>query len=231
MIRDENERNRVAAVLGEIVDRIARTQCARRTQEPAITSKIGQALEDARLAIGRAAVRPRSPIDVRIMVQDIPDRGKGSLEKKSGVDLYVNISVQGEGRTRSKGILIQAKKGEKRENLVDQCKKMRERSDASYTWIYTPEGCLVINAADILDEPALSPSKLPRRTPTEVFDKILECSEGDERIGIDDGEGEEAGLERVMQELEAPAGIDFIIREDGLPRRWRPSRRSFIRRI
>lgn len=203
MIEDASERRRIALVLGAIVDELAAKHAKRVTQEPALTARIGQALETTLAGLN-------ANHDIQIITQDVPDRGPGSMEKASGIDLYVNITVR-KPRPISKGILVQAKNGRARQGVDGQCRKMLKRSGSSYGWFYGPDGTLVLDAAEILANPDTLLRKLTRRTPTEVFEEILKCAEGDPRIGIPIDVDQEAGLAEIMKSLKTLHGLSFIL--------------------
>lgn len=217
MIDDKEERERIARILGGVVDRIAIRHAGRKTQEPQVTPRIGQALEDAQLAtketLSDGALRgdPLPGYDIRITTQDIPDRGPGALEKPSGSDLYVNVSVRTGERYASKAFLVQAKKGEGDERLAEQCRKMLARSDSAYAWIFGKAGCSVIDAQTIDTHPDSDLGELSHRGAAAVFEAILECSEGDVALGLPDVEDEDAALDDVLDRLRASTGVSFVL--------------------
>ena len=219
MIDDERERRRLAQLLGAIVDRIAARHAGRKTQESQITAKIGHALEDAQTAVKEALDAEMAeglslpPYDIRITAQDIPERGPGALEKPTGIDLYVNVTVRNDRSRKSKAFVIQAKKGERADDLKGQCRKMLDRSDSAYAWVYGPEGCSVIDAKAVAESRGGRAIRdLPRRTATDVFDAVLACSEGDVTLGLpDDEDGESAALEQVLERLRAARGVSFVM--------------------
>lgn len=208
MIEDASERRRIAIVLGAIVDELAAKHVKRVTQEPALTARIGQALETILAELNGQLTLANH--DIEIITQDVPDRGPGSMEKASGIDLYVNITVR-KPRPISKGILVQAKNGRARQGVDGQCRKMLKRSGSSYGWFYGPDGTLVLDAAEILANPDTLLRKLARRTPAEVFEEILKCAEGDPRIGIPVDVDQEAGLADIMKSLKTLHGLGFTL--------------------
>jgi hypothetical protein len=217
MIDDKDERRRLAKILGEIVDSLCAKHASRKTTEPQLTSKIGQRLEDAEIAVKEAlenaALGPeRLPrYDIRITVQDIPDRGPGALEKPSGIDLYVNVTVRVAGTHKSKAFVVQAKKSRRRDDLADQCRKMLDRTDSAYAWIYEPDGCWVIDAKTVDDNPDTAVRDLGRKTPSDLFDAVLACTEGDPGLGLPDDEDETDALDKILEQLRAPSGISFEV--------------------
>lgn len=222
MIDDEDARKRLARIFGAVVDELSVKHAPRKTSEPQISSKIGEALERAGAA-AKAEIEGRRtlpPYDIRITVQDIPDRGPGAMEEQLGADLYVNITVRLGGRPKSKGFLIQAKKSRRREGLAQQCRKMRAQTDSAYAWIYEDDGCWAIDAQTVIDHPDTALRGLKRRSVTDVFDAVLACSEGDVEIGLPDDEDETAALDRVLNRLGTPRGVSFVV--------TKPAKRSSV---
>jgi hypothetical protein len=212
MIDEVESRARVADALGKAVNELARRHMRRLTQEPALTAKIGEALEREAEKIAVEGY------DVTIVVQDIPDRGPGSLEHESGIDLYVNITVVTAQRTSSKGIIIQAKKETRGRDpgLEEQCEKMWKRSKSAYAWVYGLDGTTIIDAKSLLGERGRPVQTHPHRPPEDLFDAVLECAEGDFAIGLPDGISIDEGLTSVMADLRAGRGAAFVLsKHDG----------------
>jgi hypothetical protein len=81
------------------------------TQEHQLTSRIAQALEDSLNG------KQYGVASVSVITQELPDRGRSSLEKPLGGDMYVGISLEGDF---DKGLLIQAKWDENQRGLFEQ---------------------------------------------------------------------------------------------------------------
>src|SRR4029079_19509555 len=113
--------------------------------------------------------------------------GQGSLEKPSGVDLYVNVTRRGQRERRGKAFLVQAKKGLRSDpRLLGQCQKMQRRSERdSYVWVYTGDGTRVIDASMVVSSAGMHLPELPSYPPRELFARVLKCCRGDRNIGLD----------------------------------------------
>ncbi|GAB5460210.1 hypothetical protein [Hoeflea alexandrii] len=185
MLDDPTARDLIAAALGKTIDRAVREHIGGITQEAPLTARIGQMLEielNGKDILGN---------HIRIITQDIPDRGRGALEKDIGADLYVGVEVSGPGRRRkTKGFLVQAKlrdklSGTSDEKLLrDSCKRLSGITEASYVFIYGPSGVGVINATKLVEDSRTRPRDMKTRRVTTLLKKTLECSEGDVDLGL-----------------------------------------------
>jgi hypothetical protein len=214
---DQIARKLIANALGDAVYQSIREHLSGISQEPQITSRIGQKLEstiDGKTILG---------YELSVITQDIPDRGPKSLEKLIGADLYVGISVNSGGNIQTKGFLTQAKiigklKAQKDfDDLDDACTQMLERSDSSYDWLYENSGVRVIKAEDVLKRTARDPSTWQRGRASTVFSRTLECTEGDFGIGLPSVWGRQmtqrAALGEMLEKLRVPKGIGISIRK------------------
>ena len=209
-------RELIAKALGKATDQAVRDHLTGISQEAAITSRIGQSLEQTLNG------KPVLGYSIEVITQDIPDRGPGSLEKAIGADLYVGISVSSGGKRQSKGFLVQAKIGRKLKSMSDydalakDCGDMLERSDASYLWLYESNGVRVVKAVEVLKRGSKSPKELQRRRASTVFDRTLECREGDFDLGLPSVRGTRkkprTALGEMLEELRVPRGIGVLIR-------------------
>jgi hypothetical protein len=212
---DPIARDLIAKALGKATDQGVREHLTGISQEPHITSRIGQSLENT--LNGKIVLGHR----IQIMTQDIPDRGPGSLEKAIGADLYVGISVSSGGKRESKGFLVQAKIGRKLKSksdydaLEEDCEDMLQRSDASYLWLYEANGVRVVNAKEVLNRGSRSPNELLRRRASTVFTRTLECSEGDFSLGLPSVAGTQkkhrTALGEMLEELRVAKGLSVLI--------------------
>ena len=212
---DPIARDLIARALGRAVDQGVREHLFGISQEPQITSRIGQKLEEA--LDGESILGHR----IRVITQDIPDRGPKSLEKPIGADLYVGISVSSGGKRQTKGFLTQAKISDKLktqsdfDDLDNDCRDMLKRSNASYVWLYEKSGVRVINAEEMLKRGLQSPTKLKRRRASTVFARTLECTEGDFGLGLPSVRGTRkklrAALGEMLEELRIPKGVGVLI--------------------
>jgi hypothetical protein len=195
---DPLARQSIAAELGRVADDTVKEHIAGITQEPLLTARIGQALEHwstDRIISGR---------HVRIITQDIPDRGRRALERDIGADVYVGIEVREKNKRESKGFLVQAKL---RRNLRDsaghrdlwrECRGMLDRTASSYVWLYDRNGIGVLNAQQVRYPPGDRFEDLPTRTATTLFDGTLRCHEGAQELGLPAIEG---GPARMRSEV------------------------------
>ena len=91
---DSENRRMIMEALGNAVDDLVRdlysdtTGGVRIGQEPEITSRVCQRLED------RLDNRPVGDYVFRVIAQSMPDRGPSSLEKITGADLMLSISLE-----------------------------------------------------------------------------------------------------------------------------------------
>jgi hypothetical protein len=105
----ENRQEKLLNELKNVIDERVTEVCSRHyealTQEPALTSRIAQAIE-SELAHHPINV---DGLKVEVTTLDIPDRGANSMESKTGTDLYISLVRHDLDDPISKGMLIQAK--------------------------------------------------------------------------------------------------------------------------
>lgn len=203
-------RDVIAELIRSIIDEVVREHFDAATQEHQLTSRLCGALE--------AKLRSLQVFDwhVRIVTQEFPDKGSGSAEKPTGIDLYVGVEIDGPDAI-SKGIFIQSKWNEPnrrsadQRQLVEQCKKMNSRSHASYVWLYGPEGVEVIPASEVVAWPTTRPEALSSRKVSELFKGVLDCFEGDQRFGLPRGEPMREALKAMIAELAVDYGMAIKI--------------------
>jgi len=177
IIPNKRARDMIAARLQSVANQTCQEDI--KLQEHQITSRIGKALE---LELRRRNILGHR---IRVITHDLPDKGRRSLEKPIGADLYVGFELVGGGESRSKGILVQAKKAKSMDagqvkRLKGQCRDMLGKTDAAYVWTYSENG-IISQEAESFDR--LGP--LARRTgPADVFASILECTKGDPKLGL-----------------------------------------------
>lgn len=200
MISDYSKRLTISKAIGEALDELVRERYKGLVEEPDITSRVGQRLED------RFDGRTIGGHGIRVITETITSRGRGSLEKPMGTDLYIAVSVQhDDGSETSKGLLIQAKKQDKLRSdpagLIEQCRRMTLiTKKGSVVWAYGPKGIATASASDVLAGTfrAVSVSKM--------FEEVFECSLGDKRRvprkGLDDREA----LKDMLRTLGATNG-------------------------
>lgn len=154
---------------------------------------------------------------VSCTAQELEDRAKGSAEDISGADIYIAITVRTpEGRIISKGFLVQAKIGPKPSrtaDIVDQCRKMRAKTDGAYVWIYRENDIIVVRADDLLNRAARSRDDWPALSPEDFLERVLACREGDIGLGIPGEMTAHDGLKKRLGELRVPRALSFDILE------------------
>lgn len=153
---------------------------------------------------------------VEVVSADIPDRGPGTLEKRTGVDLFLAIRVRSEDDVMnvSKGILIQAKsegdggRAAERDRLLGQCRKMSDRSTkGAYVWVYGSAGVRSVPATEVLRFPNSRVEALSSRNVAEQFRDILDCIAGDEKLANDQIFESAEALGAWIQDYGAKAGV------------------------
>ena len=121
MIDDTEARMAIARALGRALDDLVGDRMKGLVEEPDITSRIGQRLED------RFNGKLLHGYRIRVITETISSHGGKSLEKPMGTDLYFAISVEDRfGKTITKGVLVQAKRRDKLDwaALEEQCRRM-----------------------------------------------------------------------------------------------------------
>ncbi|RUW85011.1 hypothetical protein [Mesorhizobium sp. M1E.F.Ca.ET.063.01.1.1] len=207
------QRDIIASAMRSVIDEQVSEHFNARTQEHQLTSRIAGVMEkelSVYTILGRR---------MTVLTQEFPDKGKGSLEKPTGIDLYISIADTDENGF-SKGIFVQAKWkeiGRKSKSLVtlgNQCKEMLARSTASYVWLYAPDGVEVVRAQEVVDQPGVPPESLRSRRADDLFSRILECPEGDRAWGVPAGleqNERRPWISRMMEELRIRRAIDVTI--------------------
>jgi hypothetical protein len=202
MLRNsEYVRDLIAEAVRSTVDRTVRKHHGTLTQEPQLTSRIAEALE-ARLD-GMVVLDHT----VRVIAQEMPDRGSASLERPTGIDLYIGLEVLSDGPDVSKGIIIQAKwekhlAPKQREELVGQCEKMLARSDkGSFVWLYGPAGASVIPASEVVAYGNTSADQITSENVGQLFGHMLDCVSGDRNLVIPGIFDDRQALSEMLEEL------------------------------
>lgn len=193
MIDDLFARTKLAAVFGEAINDLVRDRRQGLIEEPDLTSRVGQRLEDK--FNGRRIAGHR----VRVITETITSHGKGSLEKPLGSDLYIAFSVQPlHGGEVAKGVYIQAKRIERLKqemtDLLEQCRRMENvTKKGSLVWIYDHAGIVTANAGDMrMGAPPITPLQT-------MFSEIFACKIGDRRQ-VPNGEfGDRSALATMLK--------------------------------
>ena len=214
LARDKQTRDWLAEAIRGAVDDVVSTHGSRLTQEPQITSKIADRLEQTLKGVSI------NGYEVKIIASDMPDRGRGALEKRTGVDLFIGIRVRQRetGIEIAKGLLVQGKldgppSRKEQDRLLEQCGKMALRwPKAAYVWIYSSGGASSIPASEILAHPNVPPQMLSSRNIAEHFRDVLDCVAGDETLAISEMFESSDALNVIMQEVAArqAVAIDLV---------------------
>lgn len=214
---DSVTRDMFAELIRGAVDGAVTSQMARRAQEPPISTRVASALEKRLDGVTINDYR------VTVVAQDFPDRGSGSWEHKSGVDLYIGIRVETAGVpfAISKGLLIQAKKAKRivktslrtsesdeQEDLIDQCGKMLARTDkGAFVWVYGAGGTHVVPASEVLKQQFVPPEYLVGRNVAEQFRDVLDCFSGDTGLVAPDIFESDFALAAFLEEIAVRRGV------------------------
>lgn len=209
MIKDHRIRHRIADAIRVALDELAVDHYDALTQEPPLTARAGQTLELQRHKLPKH-------YRMKILTQDLPDRGRGALEKKTGTDLYVGVEVTIHGQRESKGFFVQAKWDGKRAaddqaRLVSQCRKMLSITDQAFVWSYGKSGVNVTRAHDeVYTAGAVSP-----RTLSDQFYEVFSCREGTKDLALPIHERPRVALGEMLQTLGKEAGLAFVVDDEG----------------
>jgi len=203
-------RDRDLQLLAILIDGVIAQKCRRHyradTQEHQLSSRIAEAIESE---IGRIRI---GETWVEIVVQELPDRGRGSKEKKVGADLYVSIVIDDGREVISKGLLVQSKWDDtlKDSGLTEQAEEMRRRTKDGYVWAYGPEGVAVYPA----NEDALMAARRGATGGTvgELLSEGAACRAGDTGIGRDTTKPIVDSLNEILNELSADTALSLLLR-------------------
>jgi hypothetical protein len=106
LIENPEARAEIARAFGNALDELVRDRMNGLVEEPDITSRVGQRLEER--FDGKALGEYR----VRVISKTITSHGSKSLEKPMGTDLYLAISVDDEfGNAKKKSVLCRPSEG------------------------------------------------------------------------------------------------------------------------
>ena len=212
-------RDLISEAVRSAVDAVVRTHYSRLTQEHQLTSRIAQSIEQT---LGNSHFLGHR---VRIIVQELPDKGPGSLEKKVGADLYVAVKFDSPESAIAKGFFVQAKwdtpltKAEK-ELLDEQCQNLVWRSKlGSFVWLYSPDGTKVIAADEVLAHPTQQPGELTYHDVKALMSNVFDCTSGDRELvmeGIFDN-AERLGL--MLKEYGTRTGVAIAIEAERIEHR------------
>ncbi len=206
--KDEFFRDHLSRAIMSVVDDTVRQHWRRPTQEPQLTAKVAENLERLKgLTISGES------ISVTVIAQDLPDRGAGSLESRTGADLYVGLKIKTHDSEVKKGLLIQAKWDERmppREmaRLKDQCGELLERSaNGAFIWAYGPSGTKVIPAWEYFEHPTYQPGDLSSVNLEEMFINVMDCISGDPNLAPQELFDNPDRLGEFLEQVAANSGV------------------------
>jgi hypothetical protein len=172
--------------LQERIDAIVQEMCQRHYDGPAqehqLSSRLAQKLEDEiGLIVGEGTA-------ISVTAHELPDRGRGAVEKAVGADLYVSVVRHDIEPPVSKGLLVQSKWDRTLhtdKNLRSQSNEIYRRTrTGGWVWVFGPHDieCVRTNRTRHED--------LPRdlmdnsTSPGQLIADSLRCTEGDPAIGM-----------------------------------------------
>lgn len=212
--QDEYLRDLVAQGLQSAIDPVVRRHWPRLTQEHQLTSRIAESIEghlDGTMFLDHA---------ITVLVQEMPDKGPGSLEKRTGVDLYFAVKVAGGHTNFQKGFFVQSKwdhpmSPQERVRLGEQCRMMQRKSpNGSFVWLYGNTGTSVIPAGEVLQDPSVYPDELTSRNLNEFFGDVMDCTSGDHQLVTPDVFENVDALNQMLQEFGVASGVAVTIAKD-----------------
>lgn len=199
MIRDIEARKKISSAIGSSLDDLVRERLTGLFEEPDITSRVGQRLED------RFDGKTIGGYRIRVISETITSHGSKSLEKPMGTDLYIAVEIKdAQGVRTSKGVLVQAKRFDKLggREFLEQCRRMNLiTKKGSVVWIYAKSGIKVARSADVVQ------GNMAPITNSEFFDRVLKCSIGDKRKVPDGPFGDRRELKTMLETLGANNGV------------------------
>lgn len=144
-------------------------------QEPEITSRVCQRVED------RLDGRRVGDYVFRVIAQSMADRGPRSLEKITGADLLLSVSLDGPGGF-DKAVFVQAKydRNVDRNELLDACWRMEQHAGTrgAYVWVYEQDGVKVLSPHQVRQMRGNTFEGLQRRSMAGLTGRILDCYAG-----------------------------------------------------
>lgn len=194
MIDNIESRRKVAKSIGQSLNELVKEHHMGLVEEPDITSRIAQRLED------KFNGHFLGGYNIHVITETITSHGPKSLEKPMGTDLYLAFSVKDQlGNQTTKGILIQAKRRTKLKwpELEEQCRRMNMVSKkGSVVWLYDSHGINVIRSPDV----SASRSQIDLTT---MFERVFACEIGDKRKVPSGSFGNRAKLKEMLSALGA----------------------------
>jgi hypothetical protein len=181
-------------------------------QEPEITSRICQRVEDRldRKRLGNYVLR--------VTAQSMPDRGPRSLEKITGADLLLSVSLDGPGGF-DKTLFVQTKydRNVSREDLLDACRRMEGHvgKEGTYVWIYERDGVKVLSSHQVEQMRGNSLEGLSRRSMAGLTGRILDCYAGSRAWGIPASGNRRQIIHERLRRIQAKNSLDLHLKQRG----------------
>jgi hypothetical protein len=152
------------------------------------------------------------PFEVRI--QEFSDRGKQSLEKGAGADLYISLVRKG-FPTVSKGMLLQSKRvtPNRKTNfgkLQLQSRTMLRKTSAAYILFYEESGVSAVDATSVITPQSQQPNPI-KFTLGELVASGLRCLTGDLNIGRSLEVNLGTSLDAILRKLGARTALEVVI--------------------
>jgi hypothetical protein len=212
---DKQDRQLIMNMIGETIDKLVQDLYSDTmdgvsiVQEPEITSRVCQRVED------RLDGRPVGNYIVRVIAQSMPDRGPRSLERITGADLYLSVSLDGPNGF-DKGLFVQAKYGRNthRDELLDACQRMEQTigTKSAYVWIYEPDGVKVLSPSQVRRMRGNSFKGLHRRSIRGLTGRILDCFAGNRMWGIPMAENRRQIVRERLLRVRATSALDLAFK-------------------
>jgi hypothetical protein len=153
---------------------------------------------------------------VEVATYDVPSHGPHTLERETGVDLYVSVIRHDEDDTVSKGILVQSKRARSlrrdHKRLRNQSNRMRDRSEESYVVIFDDDNAVAVPATRSCYPKLPNDFRRDEISIGELVADSFRCSRGDQDIGRDPDTRRPQSMNDIMQHLKAHHGLALVSR-------------------
>lgn len=209
-------RNKITKCFGNAVNSLVQELYSekidgyRDTQEADITSQLSRRLMDT---LDNKQV---GDYVFRVIAKPMPDRGPNSMEKLTGADLFMTVSLEGQDGF-DKGLFIQAKYDQNinRADLKTACSKMAANvgNKGAYVWIYERSGIKVISAKQVEQMQHNNLKDVKPRSAEGFFGRILDCYAGSKKWGISSKGDRRETMNKKLRELRPRNGIDIQLKK------------------
>ena len=153
----------------------------------------------------------------RIIAQSLPDRGPNSLERITGADLFMSVSLDGPDGF-DKGIFIQSKydRNVNRGELRDACRRMKQHigAEGAYVWIYEAGGIKVMSSNQVDRMQGNTFNGIQRRSMTGFTGRILDCYAGSRNWGITTEGNRRQAVNERLREIRVQNAIDISLKKN-----------------